>query len=83
MIIEVLVEGEIFGMSAAECMHDVGIEVSNIKERIGVVYPNAKDVIVQLDGQEFHPPEKVDVRRISHNMKSQNIENKLLGCHEI
>jgi hypothetical protein len=83
MTVEVLVEGEVFGMSAAKSMHEAGIEISKIKERIQIVYPDATDILVQLDGQEFHQPTKVDVRWISHNMKSQNIENKLLGCHEI
>lgn len=79
--IEILVDGEVGIMSAAVNMHEAGKEVAKHKPRLVVANPGA-EITVLIDGKERNET-PVDVRRIARNMKSQHIENKLLGCHNV
>lgn len=80
--VEILVDGELAILYAAENMHEVGKKVAKSKPMLAKANPGA-EISVYVDGVELKNGPVVDVRLIARNMKTQWLENKLLNCHEI
>ena len=83
ILVELLVDGELFGMTAAKSMHEAGIEVSKLKDRARKLYPLGEFTTL-LDDQEHNQEGfMLDVKKVSKNMKTKHIENKLMGDMEL
>ena len=81
---EILVDGEIAIIGAAENVHEASKKIKMHKENLRKCESLSKsEITVLIDGVELKHGPRVDVRLIARNMKTQYLENKLLNCHEI